>query len=211
MDKKLNDNEKNQRSNSRFKSVEKNQNEQTESNNYAKQKSHKKKKISKNSFSLFGCICVVAFILGVIFVPKSPTIDHSKAARDALKNQTSSSLSVGVVLLDNDDNNDTINAKDYTIAHDKKDKKTKIWVWDYASEDGDYVQVLVDDKPITDAFFIKNKPREIEVPSVGNVQIKGIKDGGGGITYAVKYEVNNKVYFNSTSLGNYNTYTLKNN
>jgi hypothetical protein len=57
--------------------------------------------------------------------------------------------------------------------------------------------------------MIKNKPREITVPSVGTVQIKGIKDGGGGITYAVRYEINGTSYFNGTPEGQLNTYTLK--
>lgn len=40
--------------------------------------------------------------------------------------------------------------------------------------------------------------------------VKGIKDGGGGITYAIRYEVNGISYFNGAPEGELNTYTLKN-
>ena len=49
----------------------------------------------------------------------------------------------------------------------------KIWVWDYAAEDGDYVQILVNGLPMTDSFMIRHKPKAFTVPSTGEVQIKG--------------------------------------
>lgn len=36
----------------------------------------------------------------------------------------------------------------------------------------------------------------------------GTRDGGGGITYAVHYEVNGTTYFNGTEAGSGNLYTL---
>lgn len=63
--------------------------------------------------------------------------------------------------------------------------------------------------PLVDAFMIKHKPRSISVPAVGEVQIRGIRDGGGGgISYAVWYELNGTVYFNAAPLGEHNTYSL---
>lgn len=61
---------------------------------------------------------------------------------------------------------------------------------------------------MTEPFVINHKPKEILVPAKGDIQIKGIRDGGGGITYAVHYELNGTNYFNSAPEGNYNTYTL---
>ena len=135
----------------------------------------------------------------------SPTVDKSDAAQQAITEQVSTSLSVGTILMSSDEN---IGAKDYTITHDSNQDESKIWVWDYAAEDGDYVQILVDGTPIGDAFMIKNKPQEFMVPTTGTVQVKGIRDGGGGITYAVRYELNNTNYFNSAPEGEFNTYTL---
>ncbi len=162
-----------------------------------------KKKFDK-PLKIFGTICIAAAIVAFIFTGKS-TVDTSESAKNALKNKVSTATSVGTILLSKDEN---AQAQDYTITHKSNANDTKIWVWDYAGEDGDYVQVLVDDAPLGEAFMIKHKPKEIVVPAVGKVQIKGIRDGGGGITYAVRYDVNGTSYFNGTPEGELNTYTL---
>ena len=153
-----------------------------------------------------GIVLLVASIFTFAWgINSSPTVDRSDAAQQAITEQVSTSLSVGTILMSSDEN---IGAKDYTITHDSNQDESKIWVWDYAAEDGDYVQILVDGNPIGDAFMIKNKPQEFKVPTTGTVQVKGIRDGGGGITYAVRYELNNTNYFNSAPEGEFNTYTL---
>lgn len=153
-----------------------------------------------------GIVLLVASIFTFAWgINSSPTVDRSDAAQQAIAEQVSTSLSVGTILMSSDEN---IGAKDYTITHDSNQDESKIWVWDYAAEDGDYVQILVDGNPIGDAFMIKNKPQEFKVPATGTVQVKGIRDGGGGITYAVRYELNNTNYFNSAPEGEFNTYTL---
>jgi len=153
---------------------------------------------------IFGGICIALFVVAMIFSANS-SINTSDAAKDALTKKVSTSLAAGTILLANDEN---IGQQDYTITHQYDKNNTKIKVWDYAAEDGDYVQVLVNGSPITDAFMIKHKPVEITVPAVGEVQIKGIRDGGGGITYAVRYDLNGTSYFNSAPEGEFNTYTL---
>lgn len=161
------------------------------------------KKMTK-AFKQLGTLCLVLGLVG-IFYSASSSVDSSQAARNALQNHVSTAVSAGTVLLSADEN---IGAQDYTIVHSSTAEETKIWVWDYAAEDGDYVQILVNGTPITAPFMIKHKPREIMVPAVGDIQIKGIRDGGGGITYAVRYELNGTSYFNSAPEGEYNTYTL---
>ncbi|SHK44171.1 hypothetical protein SAMN02745163_03812 [Clostridium cavendishii DSM 21758] len=153
---------------------------------------------------IFGIVCIIIFISASFFSNKSK-VDTSQAAKKALKEKVSTSVSAGTVLLAKDEESQ---AKDYTIKHNSDSKETKIWVWDYADEDGDYVQVVVDGVPISESFMIKNKPKEFTVPSVGTVQVKGIKDGSGGISYAVKYGLNGTTYFNSTPENELNTYTL---
>ena len=70
------------------------------------------------------------------------------------------------------------------------------------------MQVLVDGVAICEPFMIKNKPVVFTVPATGEIQVLGIRDGGGGITYAVHYDVNGTTYFNGTDVGNGNRYTL---
>ncbi len=154
---------------------------------------------------IFGGICIAAAIISLIFTGTS-TVDTSEAARNALKNKISTTVSAGTILSSADEN---MEAKDYVITHGSDAEDTKIWVWDYAAEDGDYVQVLVNGAPVSDAFMIRHKPKELIVPASGDVQIKGIRDGGGGITYAVRYDINGTSYFNGTPEGEFNSYTLR--
>lgn len=153
---------------------------------------------------VFGGICVALFAAAMIF-SSTPSVNTTDAAKNALADKVSTSLAAGTVLLAKDEN---IGQQDYTITHKYNQNDTKIWVWDYAAEDGDYVQVLVNGVPAGEAFMIKHKPVEITVPAVGEVQIKGIRDGGGGITYAVRYDLNGTNYYNSAPEGEFNTYTL---
>lgn len=164
---------------------------------------HNNKKTDRKLL-ISGIVVLGIGILSLVLFPISRGVS-SKEAMDALDAGYSTSIRVGTVIADK---GKSISEKDYNIAHNSNSKDTKIWVWDYASEDGDYVQIYVDGNPICEPFFIKNKPREFTVPSVGKVQVKGVKDGGGGITYAVRYEVNGTTYFNDAPENDFNTYTL---
>lgn len=163
------------------------------------------KKQNDKPLKMFGIICIAITIVSYIF-SGTTRVDTSESARNALTNKVSTAVSGGVILLKEDEN---VEPKDYSVTHKSNAEDTKIWVWDYAGEDGDYVQVLVNGAPIGDAFMIRHKTRELTVPSTGKVQIKGIKDGGGGITYAVRYDINGTSYFNGTPEGELNTYTLR--
>jgi len=162
------------------------------------------KKKRDKPLKVFGAICLVIGISAFIFGDNT-TVDTSETAKNALENKISTGVSAGVILLSADEN---IGAKDYTITHTSAAQKTKIWIWDFAAEDGDYVQLLVNGTPTSEPFMIKHKPKLMKVPTVGTVQVKGIRDGGGGITYAVRYDVNGTSYFNGTPEGELNTYEL---
>lgn len=163
----------------------------------------KRTKLNKR-WKIFGIIALAIGIFSIVFM-ESSSVDKSESAQNALKNKVSTVVAAGVILLKDDEN---IGAQDYTITHQSNEEKTKIWIWDYAAEDGDYVQVIVNGTPISEPFMIMHKPREMTVPTVGTLQIKGIRDGGGGITYAVRYDVNGTSYFNSAPEGDFNTYEL---
>ncbi|AFA49359.1 hypothetical protein [Acetobacterium woodii] len=167
------------------------------------QKQRVKKK--DKPLKVFGGICLALGLVTLIFFTPSTSVNATEAAKNALEKKISTSLPAGTVLLSKDEN---IGQQDYTITHKYENNDTKIWVWDYAAEDGDYVQVLINGAPVSEVFMIKHKPVEITVPAVGEVQIKGIRDGGGGITYAVRYDLNGTNYYNSAPEGEFNTYTL---
>ena len=138
-------------------------------------------------------------------VDASSSVNTSDEAKLALENQMSTQLPIGVRILSDDEN---LAGQDLTITHSSPAEENKIHIWDYAAEDGDYVQILVDGVAIGDPFMIKNKPVVFTVPTTGEIQVLGIRDGGGGITYAVHYEVNGTTYFNGTDVSNGNLYTL---
>ena len=71
--------------------------------------------------------------------------------------------------------------EDMTITHNSDDSETTLYVWDYAAEDGDYVQVIVNGSPLGDPFMITNTPVTFTVPTIGEVEILGTRDGGGGL------------------------------
>ena len=166
-----------------------------------------KNKQRRRGFLAFGAAILVAAIVSVSVFNTSARVDTSAAATEALNTGLSATLPAGTVLASSDRDTSS-EPTDYTITGTTDSPTTKIYVWDYAGEDGDYVQVLVDGSPITEEFMIKHQPREIEIPSKGTVQVKGIHDAGGGLTYAVHCDLNGESYFNNAPEGVLNTYTL---
>lgn len=118
----------------------------------------------------------------------------------------SKEIAPGAVLHENDG---VLNGRDFIVPHTSTAKETQISIWDYAAQDGDYVQILVDETPITEPFMVTSQLKHFRVPTTGNIQVKGIRDGdGGGITYAIYVELNETSYFNNASENGLNTYTL---
>ena len=163
-----------------------------------KTKADKKLKIT-------GLVLAGLFVASIFFMPTSSSVNTSEQAIQALENRISTQLPIGVRILSKDEN---LAGQDVTITHSSPSDENKIHIWDYAAEDGDYVQVLVDGVAICEPFMIKNEPVVFTVPATGEIQVLGIRDGGGGITYAVHYDVNGTTYFNGTDVGNGNRYTL---
>ena len=158
----------------------------------------------KNGAGILMGLAVVSLIMGMTF-SSSESVDTSENAAKAIKDRMSTSLAAGTRVLDKDDN---YVGGDLTITHGSKADETTLYIWDYAAEDGDYVQVIVNGTAMGDPFMIKNKPVTYKVPTVGTIEVIGTRDGGGGITYGVYYEMNNTTYFNGMNVGNGNVYTL---
>ena len=162
-----------------------------------------KKRIKRGAWIL-GAVAIASVIIYASLF-SSASVETGDDAAAALETHMSTTLGAGVRLLEKDEN---MIGQDYTISHSSSDENTTIWVWDYAAEDGDYVQILVDGSPIGEPFMIKNKAVSFTVPTVAEVQVVGTRDGGGGITYGVYYELNQTTYFNGMDEGGSNTYTL---
>lgn len=165
----------------------------------------KRKGSADKSMTIGGLFLIAVFVFLFASHGTSSGINRSDMAATAIEEQIATELPIGTRLLFNDT---AMESKDYMIEHDFEQESSTIWVWDYAAEDGDYVQVIVDGVTLGEAFMIVNRPVEFTIPSTSVVQIQGIRDGGGGITYAVRYELNGTTYFNSTGEGERNTYTL---
>lgn len=162
----------------------------------------------KKSFSstkIFIGFTVIAFLISFNMFGSTQPAEMTNETLNAIETRVSNELPPGTILFSQDE---VTEKKDYTIEHSSNENETNIYVWDYAAEDGDYVQILVNGVEYTDAFMILNESKVFTVPSTGDIQIKGIKDGGGGITYAVYYDLNSTIYFNSAPEGEFNTYTL---
>ena len=152
----------------------------------------------------FGWFCIAIFAI-ILALSPSNTVDTSEAAEQALNSGYSTILALGVRLLSSDE---TTAARDIDIVHSHPQDTTDIWIWDFAAEDGDYVQILVNGVPLGNAFMIRHRPVQLNIPAVGSIQVLGIRDGGGGITYALHFGLNGTTYFNTAPVGGYNTFTL---
>ncbi|OWV05567.1 hypothetical protein SAMN05720766_13026 [Fibrobacter sp. UWH9] len=165
----------------------------------------RKKRLVLWSAVLAGLLAISFAVRGVS--PMDTPISTSVGAQEILKQQWSDKLELGARLVKNDDQI-TVRQADMVITHDKTEKSTKVHIWDYAAEDGDYVQLKVDGVAITEPFMIHHKQVSFDVPAESKVEVVGIRDGGGGITYAIRYDVNGTVYLNGMGIGGSNTYTL---
>ena len=170
------------------------------------ERTRKKTKTNANKkLIVTGLIFAGLFAVSLYLMTDSPTVNTSEEAVQALESGMSTTLPVGVRIQSNDE---CLDGQDLTITHSSREDECKIYIWDYAAEDGDYVQVIVDGIAICDPFMIKHDPVAFTVPAVGEIQVLGTRDGGGGITYAVHCDVNETTYFNGTDVGDGNLYTL---
>lgn len=161
------------------------------------------KRIKKGAWVVFavGIISMIVYSMG----STSKSVDTSEKAASALETHISTSLAAGTKLMASDEN---YVGGDMTITHDSDNVETTLYVWDYAAEDGDYVQVLVNGTSLGEPFMITNTPVTFTIPTEGEVEVLGTRDGGGGITYAVYYEMNHTTYFNGMDEKGSNLYTL---
>jgi len=158
----------------------------------------------KKRFRFFVGLVSVALITASIVLGSSA----GKNDIDTVKRGVSAGISPGARMVREDPQ---MQPKDYSVTvADEGGGPVELSIWDFADEDGDYVQVLVDGRPQTDPFAISHRVVKVKVPSKGLIQVKGIRDGkNNGISYAVFFNKTGETYFNVAPLNGTNTYTIK--
>lgn len=155
---------------------------------------------------IFGVVAMLSF--GLMFFEGGFNTDQENL--NAVKNRISYNTQAGETLFDTE-TNANINAKDFEITGlgvGEDGGNAKMLIWDFNLEDGDEVQVFVDGKPAHEPFILTNDPVAISIPANCIVTIKGVKDGGGGISYAVKFPQKKMTIFNVVPVNGSNSYKL---
>ncbi|NIZ19210.1 hypothetical protein [Entomospira culicis] len=166
----------------------------------------------------------ISFILYGIFFPKIPhhpspttpasvamvdTYDYSTSLiKEAIREGFSEELAIGARLFPEDTNQ--MKDLDYTLTYIGDETLTKVWLWDYAGVDGDVVLVKVNGVEFA-RHTLTHDPISFEIPldEVETlVEVVGITDGGGGITYAIYFDFDGASYFNRVQKGSNNHYTF---
>lgn len=143
------------------------------------------------------------FGTGIYFQSSVSTI------KDVQSDGIGKGMQAGVRLVSSDDLADLV-ARDFKIEMKQNTTTSRMLIWDFAAEDGDVVTVKVDGNILQTNINIMNSPVALDIPVPSVVEILGVKDGGGGITYAAKFPgaVQNNVYFNAAEVGSSNVYTI---
>ena len=184
-------------------------------------KNDKKKQVSIKNV----CVLLVITLLGMAFIaPK--VLPQSQTSRVSVDECIEMSRSfngrgvpspVAIQVADGRANalklgellgNVTPPCSDYAVSTPGGQTENRIYLWDYAAEDGDYVQVFQNGVALTQPFMIKNTPVSVTVSNGGYIQVQGVKDGRGGITYAIAFE-HGETFINLIKPGQHNTYTFK--
>ncbi|WP_224245536.1 hypothetical protein [Hyalangium gracile] len=95
--------------------------------------------------------------------------------------------------------------RDYTLQAPTGTSELEIKVWDYAAEDGDVIQLRVNGQIASQPLSLMHAPISVKVP-VGKLEVLGLRDGGGGITYAINFPAISTSITNSTRPESLNQY-----
>lgn len=146
---------------------------------------------------------LITFGMGIYIQGSTSTI------RDVQSDGIGKGMKAGIQLAAADDSAG-LEARDFEIEMKKNTTTSRMLIWDFAAEDGDVVAVKVDGNILQANIFIMHNPVAVDIPIPSVVEIIGVKDGGGGITYGVKFPgaVHNSAYFNAAPVGSSNVYTI---
>ena len=159
----------------------------------------------KDSIKWLSIFCLVAGIVTGFIVPDS---QEEGTAAQVVANRISTTTSAGEQLMI-DESYANIQARDFEVGNAGPDGgEARMLIWDFNLEDLDEVSVLVDGVPVKEKIILTNNAASISIPVPSTVTITGVKDNGGGISYAVKFPNNKMTYYNIVGIGQSNTYTV---
>ena len=160
--------------------------------------------IKKSVWSI-SLVCLVIAMLTSFFV--TSFLDDG-AAEEVVANRVSTSTSAGEKLFEQETNGN-IAARDFEVSSvGTNGGEARMLIWDFNLEDFDEVAILVDGIPVKEKLIISNNAASIRIPVPSTITVSGVKDNGGGISYAVKFPNNKTTYFNTVSVGQSNIYTV---
>lgn len=154
----------------------------------------------------FGSILAVVLAIGLSMILGSYTSEGS--AEEVVANRISKTTLAGETPF-TDETNAGITAKDFEVTVGDSGGDAKMLIWDFNSEDHDEVQILVNGQPLKEKLILATNPAAISIPVPSTVTVKGLKDNGGGISYAVKFPNDKVTYYNVVSVNAGNTYTVR--
>ncbi|WP_226678240.1 hypothetical protein [Mesobacillus jeotgali] len=154
----------------------------------------------------FGIILAVVLAIGLSMISGGYTSEGS--AEEVVANRISKSTMAGETPF-SDETNAGITARDFEVTVGDSGGDAKMLIWDFNSEDNDEVQILVNGQPLKEKLILAHNPAAISIPVPSTVTVKGLKDNGGGISYAVKFPNDKVTYYNVVSVNAGNTYTVK--
>jgi hypothetical protein len=154
----------------------------------------------------FGTILALLLAIGLSMILGSYSSEGS--AEEVVANRISKSTLAGETPF-MDETNAGITARDFEVTVGDSGGDAKMLIWDFNSEDSDEVQILVNGQPLKEKLILATNPAAISIPVPSTVTVKGLKDNGGGISYAVKFPNDKITYYNVVSVNAGNTYTVK--
>lgn len=166
----------------------------------------------KTNMALIFCVTMCVMIVGCIFT--TTTIDE-ELANKIFAEKITTKLKAGDILFSMDKVVEPYHYSDIDIAtYSSFGGGLGLFIWDYAEEDGDYVQIRIDGKAYGKPFMLTHTPKNIIITNGTVLTIHGIKDGNSvgedGITYALNFPtLHNTTLLNNAPVGGKNIYTKR--
>jgi hypothetical protein len=174
------------------------------------QKKEEKQIVPHQSKIVLSIGLAVLFLIGFSMIGGTFTTDYTdEGTADAVVyNRISEAAVAGETIIDGE-NNVGIEARDFEVTNAGPDGgEARMLIWDFNLEDLDEVAIFVDGQPVREKMILTDDAYAVSIPVPSVVTISGIKDNGGGISYAVKFPNNEMTYFNTVAVGQSNTNTV---
>ncbi|WP_394233633.1 hypothetical protein [Niallia oryzisoli] len=159
----------------------------------------------RRSIWIMSLVLIGISILGGFF---TTSFTDEGTAEEVVANRISSATAAGEELF-SVESNANIESRNFEVTDAGRDGgEARMLLWDFNAIDFDEVAVFVDGAPIKEKLILSDNAISISIPVPSLVTISGVKDNGGGISYAVKFPNNHNTYFNVVTVGGSNTYTV---